>query len=107
MEKHPDAGKDWGQEKRVTEDEMVGWHHRFHGHELGQTLGDGEGQGGLVCCSPWGCRVGLKLATEPQLFLLQRLCVCRSFYLACLPLALQTSAWPSLSAPFRSIQMTL
>ena len=34
---------------------MVGWHHQFNGHELGQTLGDGEGQGGLTCCSPWGC----------------------------------------------------
>ena len=33
---------------------MVGWHHRFIGHELGHTLGDGDGQGGLVCCSPWG-----------------------------------------------------
>ena len=32
---------------------MVGWHHRFSGHELGQTPGDGEGQGGLACCSPW------------------------------------------------------
>ena len=30
------------------------WHHQFNGHELGQTLGGGEGQGGLVCCSPWG-----------------------------------------------------
>ena len=40
--------------KKVTEDEMVGWHHQFNGHELGQTLGDGEGQGGLVCCNPWG-----------------------------------------------------
>ena len=38
----------------VTEDEMVGWHHRFNGHELGQTPGDGEGQGSLVCCSLWG-----------------------------------------------------
>ena len=44
--KDPDAGKDWRQkEKRVTEEEMVGWHHWFNGHELGQTLGDGEGQG--------------------------------------------------------------
>ena len=34
---------------------MVGWHHRFDGLELGQTPGDSEGQGGLVCCSPWGC----------------------------------------------------
>ena len=33
---------------------MVKWHYRCDGHELGQTLGDGEGQGGLVCCSPWG-----------------------------------------------------
>ena len=35
--------------RRVTEDEMVGWHHRFNGHELWQTPGDGEGQGGLLC----------------------------------------------------------
>ena len=41
-------------EKRVSEDEMVGWHHQHNGHELGQTLGDGEGQGGLACFSPWG-----------------------------------------------------
>ena len=37
----------------ATEDEMVGWHHRCNGDELGQTLGDGEGQGSLACCSPW------------------------------------------------------
>ena len=36
------------------EDEMAGWHHQFNGHELGQPLGDGEGQGSLACCSPWG-----------------------------------------------------
>ena len=35
---------------------MVGWHHKFNGHELGQTLGDGEGQGSLECCSPWSCK---------------------------------------------------
>ena len=35
---------------------MVGWKHQFNGHELGQTLGDGEGQGNLVCCSPWGSK---------------------------------------------------
>ena len=53
--KDPDAWKDWRQkEKRVTEDEIVGWHHRFNGHEFGQTLGDGEGQGSLACCSPRG-----------------------------------------------------
>ena len=53
--KVPDAEKDQGQKvKRASEDEMAGWHHRCNEHELGQTLGDGEGQGGLVCCSPWG-----------------------------------------------------
>ena len=57
IEKDPDAGKDWGQEEmRATEDEMVGWHHQFNGRELGQTLGDSEEQGGLACCSPWGCK---------------------------------------------------
>ena len=38
----------------VTEDEMDGWHHRLNGHEFEQTLGDGQGQGSLACCSPWG-----------------------------------------------------
>ena len=53
-----DAGKDWRQEeKESTEDEMAGWHHQLNGHEFEQTLGDSEGQGSLVCCSPWGCRV--------------------------------------------------
>ena len=53
--KDPDGGKDWGQkEKRVSEDEMAGWYHWCNGHELGQTLGDGEGQRGLVYYSPWG-----------------------------------------------------
>ena len=41
----------------MTEDEMVGWHHRLDGHEFEQVLGDCEGQGGLACCSPWGRRV--------------------------------------------------
>ena len=53
--KDPDAGKDWKQEEKgKTEDEMVGWHHRLNGHEFKWTLGVGDGQGGLVCCSPWG-----------------------------------------------------
>ena len=53
--KDPDAGKDWRQkEKWAIEDEMVGWHHRLNGHECEQTPGDGEGQGSLVCCGPWG-----------------------------------------------------
>ena len=38
----------------MTEDEIVGWHQQLNGHEFEQTLGDGEGQGSLVCCSPWG-----------------------------------------------------
>ena len=53
--KDPDAGKDWGQEeKAVTEDEMLGWHHQLSGHEFEQAPGDSEGQGSLVCCSLWG-----------------------------------------------------
>ena len=53
--KDPDAGKVWGQEEKgATEDETVGWHHWLNGHEFWQTLGDGEGQGSLACCSPWG-----------------------------------------------------
>ena len=40
----------------MTEDKMVGWHHQLNGHEFGQALGDGEGQGSLECCSPWGCK---------------------------------------------------
>ena len=52
--KHPDAGKDWGQEKRTTEDEMVGWHHWLNGHGFGWTPGVGDGQGGLECCGSWG-----------------------------------------------------
>ena len=50
-----DAWRDWGQEeKRASEGEMTGWHHRYNEHELGQTPGDSEGQGGVACCSPWG-----------------------------------------------------
>ena len=53
--KDPDAGKDWGQEEKgMTEDEMVGWHHRLNGHEFGWSPGDGVGQGGLACCDSWG-----------------------------------------------------
>ena len=59
--KVPDAGKDWGQKKRKTVDEIAGWHHRCNGHEFGQTSGDDEGQGGLVCFSPWGYKESTQL----------------------------------------------
>ena len=42
--------------RRTAEDKMVGWHHRLNGHEFESTPGVGDGQGGLVCCSPWGCK---------------------------------------------------
>ena len=47
-----DAGKEQ-KEKGMVEDKMVGWHHRLNGHGSGWTLGVGDGQGGLACCSPW------------------------------------------------------
>ena len=53
--KDPDAGKDWGQdEKRTTEDEIVGWHHQHSGYGFGWTPGVGDGQGGLACYGSWG-----------------------------------------------------
>ena len=55
--KDPDGGEDWRwEEKGTTEVEMIGWHHQLHGHEFEQAPGVGDGQGGLVCCSPWGCK---------------------------------------------------
>ena len=60
-----DAGKDWRQEEKgTTEDEMVGCHHWLGRHEFEQAPGIDDGQGRLVCCSPWGCRVGHEWATE-------------------------------------------
>ena len=53
--KDPDSGKDWRQDEMgTTEDKMAGWYHRLDEYEFEQTLGDSEGQGSLVCCSPWG-----------------------------------------------------
>ena len=63
--KDADAGRDWGQEEKgTTEDEMAGWHHRLDGRESEWTPGIGDGQGGLVCCDPWGRRVRHDWATE-------------------------------------------
>ena len=55
----------WWEEKGITEDELVGWHHRFDGHEFEEALGVGDGQGSLVCCSPWGHK---ELDTTEQLY---------------------------------------
>ena len=52
--KDPVAGKDWGQEKQVKEDKMIGWHHWLSGQEFEQTLGDTEAQESQECCNPWG-----------------------------------------------------
>ena len=53
--KDPDAGQDGRQEEKgMTEDEMVGWHHRLEGHGFGWTLGVGDGQGGPACCGSQG-----------------------------------------------------
>ena len=56
----------------MTEDEMVGWHQQLNGHEFEQTMGDCEGQGSLVCCTPWGHKESeITVATEqqPKMFL--------------------------------------
>ena len=57
FEKSLMLGKIGWEEKEMTEDEMVGWHHRLNGHEFEGAPGIGDGQGGLACCSPWGHRV--------------------------------------------------
>ena len=55
--KDHDAGKDWRQEEKgMTDDEMVGWHHWLSGYEFEQPLGVGDRQGSLACCSPWACK---------------------------------------------------
>ena len=56
IRKDPDSGKDWSQEKGMTNDEMVGWHHWLSGHEFERASGIGDGQGSLACCSPWGLK---------------------------------------------------
>ena len=55
IQKDPDDGNNWRQEEKgMTEGEMTGWHHQLNGHEFEQAPGDGDGQAGLACCSPWG-----------------------------------------------------
>ena len=68
IRKYPITGKNWRQEeKRMTEDEMVGWHHWLNGHEFEQAPGDSEGQGSLACCSPQDHRVRHDWATSLSL----------------------------------------
>ena len=67
LEKTLMLGKIEGRRRRgVTENEMVGWHHRLNGHKFERTLGDSEEQGSLECWSPWGRRVRHDLVTEQQ-----------------------------------------
>ena len=66
--KDPDAGKDWRwEEKGMTEDEMVGWHHQLNGHELEQAPGVSDGQGSLACCSPWVAKSRTRLRDWTEL----------------------------------------
>ena len=65
--KDPDSGKDWMQkEKWMTEDKTVEWHHWLNGHKFEKAPGDGDGQGSLMCCSPWPQRIRHYWATELQ-----------------------------------------
>jgi len=80
--KDPDVGKDWGQEEKgMTEDERVRWHHWLNGHGFGWTQGVGDGQGGLVCCSSWGHKVldMTELKLQQQSWLLTLACLCLVF----------------------------
>ena len=56
LEKILMLGKIEGRRRRAAKNKMVGWHHQLNGHESEHTLGYSEGQGGSVCCSPWGCK---------------------------------------------------
>ena len=64
----------------MTEDEMSGWHHQLNGHKFEQSLGDGEGQGNLVCCSPWGHKESdmTEQLNNNKYF---TVCMCHSFFI--------------------------
>ena len=73
-----DAGKDWRQEEKgMTEEEMVGWHHQLDGHEFEQAPGVGDGQGSLACCSPWDCKESdtTELLNWTECFLMIKSCI--------------------------------
>ena len=101
--KDSDAGRDWGQEEKgMTEDEMAGWHHRPDGHESEWTPGDGDGQGGLVCCNSWGCKeLDTTEWTELNWNIFTFLCNQSSepFHLARLYLSSNSSAFSSFPHP--------
>ena len=65
----------------MTEDEMVGWHHRLDGREFEWTPGVGDGQGGLACCSSWGCKES-DMAERLNWLNWMKLCSCRIYFLA-------------------------
>ena len=93
--KDPDAGKDWWQEEKgMKEEEMVGWHHRLDGHEFEWVPGDGDGQGGLACYSPWGWKEShlTDWTTEQQQ---KNLPSPHQYWLLFLPVALQYLFFPS------------
>ena len=73
--KDPEAGKEWGQEEKGMTEEMIGWHDQLNGHEFEQAPGAGDGQGSLVCCSPWGCKESPRLRDWTEL-------TDRSYYLS-------------------------
>ena len=100
--KDPDAGMDWGQEEKgTTENEMAGWHHQLNGCESEQVSGDGEGQGRLVCCSPWGYNESDTtewLNKNNSLIFMKVFCLCHILYI---------SIWTLRSACFYKIMLSV
>ena len=82
----------------MTVDEMVGWHHQLNAHEFDQIPGNSKEQGSLMCCKPWGCRVGNNLVTE-QLYMsnmidnANKLCLFKSEALSSIPIRITRRAF--------------
>ena len=96
--KDPHAGKHWGQEEKVmTKDEMVGWHHRLNGHGFGWTPRVGDGQGTLVCCSSQGHKE-LEMTeqlnwTDPKVCAQDHIVIKSSVYMNLEPISLTTATY--------------